>query len=109
MQGVTPALLAHEMLLRLTPLDGRRAPAWIGIAAALAFSAIYELIEMVGRDRTRAGARKRSSARRATCGTPEPTCSARCSARSATVRFLFPAQRRDVERNGWMFRGTPTR
>ncbi|GJM21812.1 MAG: membrane protein [Planctomycetota bacterium] len=45
LQGVTPALLAREMLLRRTPLRAGRALFWIVCAIALAISALYELIE----------------------------------------------------------------
>jgi len=50
-QGFVPALLAREILLRTSPLGdgrGRPASAWLGLlcgSVALAFSAVYELIE----------------------------------------------------------------
>ena len=52
-QGFVPALLAREILLRASPLgdaSGRPASAWLGFlcgGVALAFSALYELIEWV--------------------------------------------------------------
>lgn len=45
MQGLVPAILARELLLRRTPL---RRGGWLGylvLAAALSFSALFELIE----------------------------------------------------------------
>lgn len=45
LQGVTPALLARELLLRRTPLRPGRALFWIVTAVALAISAFYELVE----------------------------------------------------------------
>jgi putative membrane protein len=44
-QGVIPAILARELLLRKTPLRPGQAVFWIGVAAALAVSASYELLE----------------------------------------------------------------
>ena len=43
-QGITPALLVREFLLRTTELRGRWLP-WVCISMALAFSALYELFE----------------------------------------------------------------
>ena len=45
LQGVIPALLAREMLLRCTPLRRGKALFWICASIALAISAMYELIE----------------------------------------------------------------
>ena len=45
MQGVTPALLAREIFLRTGAVRGRVWPAFLAGCVALAFSAIYELIE----------------------------------------------------------------
>lgn len=45
LQGVIPAILAREMLLRCTPLRRGKALFWICTSIALAISAMYELIE----------------------------------------------------------------
>ena len=45
MQGVIPALLAREMLIRCTPLRPGKALFWICSSVALAVSACYELVE----------------------------------------------------------------
>jgi putative membrane protein len=45
MQGVTPALLAREIFLRTGAVRGRVWPAFLAGCVALAFSAVYELIE----------------------------------------------------------------
>lgn len=45
MQGFAPAILARELLLRLTPLRRGGWLAYLVLAAALSFSAFFELIE----------------------------------------------------------------
>lgn len=45
MQGVVPALLAREILLRLGLLDPGKMLGFLSLCVALAFSACYELIE----------------------------------------------------------------
>jgi len=45
LQGVVPALLARELLLRCTPLRPGKALFWVVCSIALAISASYELIE----------------------------------------------------------------
>ena len=45
LQGVIPAMITREMLLRCTPLKPGKAVFWIGASVALAISACYELIE----------------------------------------------------------------
>jgi putative membrane protein len=45
LQGVIPAMIAREMLLRCTPLRPGKAVFWICTSVALAVSACYELIE----------------------------------------------------------------
>jgi putative membrane protein len=45
LQGVVPALLARELLLRCTPLRPGKALFWVVASIALAISATYELIE----------------------------------------------------------------
>lgn len=45
LQGVIPAMLTREMLLRCTPLKPGKALFWICASVALAISACYELIE----------------------------------------------------------------
>lgn len=45
LQGVVPALLARELLLRCTPLRPGKALFWLVASVALAVSATYELIE----------------------------------------------------------------
>jgi putative membrane protein len=45
LQGVIPAMIAREMLLRCTPLRPGKAVFWICSSVALAISACYELIE----------------------------------------------------------------
>ena len=45
LQGVIPAILTREMLLRCTPLRPGKAVFWICTSVALAVSAAYELIE----------------------------------------------------------------
>lgn len=44
-QGFVPAILARELLLRLTPLERGGWLAYLCVAAALSFSAFFELIE----------------------------------------------------------------
>jgi len=44
-QGVVPALMTREMLLRCTPLRPGKALFWLSASVALAISASYELIE----------------------------------------------------------------
>jgi putative membrane protein len=44
-QGVVPAILTREMLLRCTPLRPGKALFWICCSVALAISACYELLE----------------------------------------------------------------
>ncbi|MHC4845693.1 MAG: DUF2238 domain-containing protein [Planctomycetota bacterium] len=44
-QGVTPAILARELIVRCTPLQRGKALFWIVASIALAISASYELIE----------------------------------------------------------------
>jgi putative membrane protein len=44
-QGVVPAILARELLLRLTPLRPGGWLAYLCVAAALSFSAFFEMIE----------------------------------------------------------------
>jgi putative membrane protein len=61
-QGFVPVLLTREILLRTSPLgdaDGRPASAWLGFlcgSVALAFSALYELIEWVAAEVSEEGA-----------------------------------------------------
>ncbi len=45
MQGFVPAILARELLLRLTPLHRGGWLAYLVLAACLSFSAFFELIE----------------------------------------------------------------
>ncbi|MFC5592655.1 DUF2238 domain-containing protein [Lysobacter niastensis] len=45
MQGFVPAILARELLLRLTPLQRGGWLVYLVLAAALSFSALFELIE----------------------------------------------------------------
>jgi len=45
MQGFVPAILARELLLRLTPLERGGWLFYLVLAASLSFSAFYELIE----------------------------------------------------------------
>lgn len=45
MQGLTPALLAREILLRGGHVAGARMAAFLGVCVALAVSALYEMIE----------------------------------------------------------------
>ena len=45
MQGVTPALVAREILLRGGYIAGRRMTAFLCVCVALAVSALYELVE----------------------------------------------------------------
>ncbi len=45
MQGFVPAILARELLLRLTPLKRGGWLVYLVLAAALSFSALFELIE----------------------------------------------------------------
>jgi putative membrane protein len=45
-QGITPALLTRELLLRNTPLRGAAVPL-LAVAVALAFSALYEHFEWI--------------------------------------------------------------
>lgn len=47
MQGVVPALLAREVLLRNAYLDDRAMAGFLSLCVALAVSAVYELIEWV--------------------------------------------------------------
>lgn len=45
MQGLVPALLAREVLLRKSYVSGRRMVCFLSVCVALAISAFYELIE----------------------------------------------------------------
>lgn len=45
LQGVTPALLARELFVRMAIVRGRGWQQFLAIAVALAFSAFYELLE----------------------------------------------------------------
>ena len=45
MQGFVPAILARELLLRLTPLRRGGWLVYLVLAACLSFSALFELIE----------------------------------------------------------------
>jgi putative membrane protein len=45
LQGVIPAILTREMLLRCTPMKPGKAVFWICTSVALAVSAAYEIIE----------------------------------------------------------------
>jgi len=45
MQGVTPALLARELLSRTSPLRTGKWMGFLAVCVALAFSAFYELVE----------------------------------------------------------------
>lgn len=45
MQGLVPALLAREVLLRTGQVAGRRMAGFLAICVALAVSAVYELLE----------------------------------------------------------------
>lgn len=51
-QGVVPALLAREFLIRRTPLRPGKALFWVCVSVAMAVSASYELIEWVAAIRT---------------------------------------------------------
>ena len=44
-QGVIPAIVAREMLIRCTPIKPGKALFWICTSIALAISAMYELVE----------------------------------------------------------------
>lgn len=44
-QGVTPALLARELLIRTSPLGPSKWLSFVSVCVALAFSAFYEFIE----------------------------------------------------------------
>jgi putative membrane protein len=46
-QGVIPAVIAREMLIRCTPLRRGKALFWICCSIALAISAMYELVEWI--------------------------------------------------------------
>ena len=46
-QGVIPAIVARELLIRCTPLRPGKALFWICCSIALAISAMYELVEWV--------------------------------------------------------------
>ncbi len=46
-QGVIPAIVARELLVRCTPLRPGKALFWICVSIALAISAMYELVEWV--------------------------------------------------------------
>jgi putative membrane protein len=45
MQGFVPALLAREILLRTDSVNTKKMAAFLSVCVALAFSALYELIE----------------------------------------------------------------
>jgi putative membrane protein len=45
MQGLVPALVAREILLRLDYLGSRRMAGFLSVCVAMAISAVYELIE----------------------------------------------------------------
>ncbi len=45
MQGLVPALLAREVLIRTGQVGNRRMAGFLGICVALAVSAVYELVE----------------------------------------------------------------
>jgi len=45
MQGVTPAMLAREILIRRSPLEAGKWLFLIATSIALAFSALYEMVE----------------------------------------------------------------
>jgi putative membrane protein len=45
MQGLVPALVAREILLRGTYVHGRRMAGFLSVCVAMAISAVYELIE----------------------------------------------------------------
>jgi putative membrane protein len=45
LQGVSPALVARELLLRQTNLRRRWVAGFLGVCVALAFSAFYEIVE----------------------------------------------------------------
>lgn len=45
MQGLVPAMVARELLLRLGYLSSRRMAAFLSVCVAMAISAVYELIE----------------------------------------------------------------
>ena len=108
MQGVTPALLTHELLLRLTPIRAARAVGWIAVAAALAFSAIYELIEwfaaaMLGQD---------AEAFLGTQGDVWDTQADMLCALigvATSILVVFGAQRRQMEARGWLNERTSPR
>lgn len=73
-QGLVPALVAREILLRGGYVQGRKMLGFVVCCIALAISAVYELIEWWA-------ALASFSAPRATRGTRSPICSAPCSAR----------------------------
>ena len=45
LQGVIPAILARELLLRCTPLKPGKAVFWIAVSVGVAVSGAYELVE----------------------------------------------------------------
>lgn len=45
MQGLVPAMVAREILLRGAYVNGRRMAAFLSVCVAMAISAVYELIE----------------------------------------------------------------
>lgn len=47
LQGFVPAMVFRELLVRRTPLRPGAALSWLTVASCLAFSAAYELLEMV--------------------------------------------------------------
>ena len=47
MQGVTPGMIARELLLRTSPLRRRRWLFFLVVCVALALSAVYELVEWI--------------------------------------------------------------
>lgn len=108
MQGVTPALLAHELLLRLTPIRSPRAVAWIAVAAALAFSAIYELIEWFAAATLGQDAEAFLGTQGDVWDTQADMLCALIGA-ATTILLLFGTQRRQMETRGWLVERTSPR
>lgn len=97
LQGVTPALLVHEALVRTTPLRGGWWLATLSIAAALAFSAIYELIEWLAATVLGQGADAFLGSQGDVWDTQADMLCALLGALFATV-ILFPFQRAGMQR-----------
>lgn len=97
LQGVTPTLLVHEALVRTTSLRGGWWLATLSIAAALAFSAIYELIEWLAATVLGQGADAFLGSQGDVWDTQADMLCALLGALFATV-ILFPYQRARMQR-----------